>query len=71
MLYDRVSEAIRNAKSTVVSTVNIAMVDLNWRIGGYIVEEEQNGENRAQYGQKIIKGLANRLQKEIGRGFLV
>ena len=71
MLYDRVSEAIRNAKSTVVSTVNIAMVDLNWRIGGYIVEEEQNGENRAQYGQKIIKGLANRLQKEFGRGFLV
>ena len=71
MLYDRVSEAIRSAKNAVVTTVNIAMVDLNWRIGGYIVEEEQKGENRAQYGQKIIEGLANRLQKEFGKGFSI
>ncbi len=36
-LYNRVADAIRHAKHAVASTVNIAMVDLNWRIGGYIV----------------------------------
>jgi hypothetical protein len=45
------------------------MVQAYWNIGRLIVEEEQRGEQKAEYGQQLIEGLSNRLQKQYGRGF--
>ena len=50
-----VKEIICQAKEQVYNSVNTAMLVSYWLIGKYIVEEEQNGEDRAQYGKQIIK----------------
>ena len=49
--------------------VNYAMVYAYWLTGKRIVLQEQNGENRAKYGKKIIKNLSEELTKEFGKGF--
>ena len=68
-LYNRVSELLRHARSSVVRAVNKTMVLTYFEIGKIIVEEEQNGEGRAGYGQQLIDELSQRLSKEFGRGF--
>ena len=45
------------------------MVERNWRIGQRIVEEEQNGEARAEYGKYIIEVASAALTEEFGKGF--
>ncbi len=47
------------------------MVMAYWRIGKRIVEEEQLGEKRAEYGAFLIKQLSERLTKEFGKGFSI
>jgi predicted nuclease of restriction endonuclease-like (RecB) superfamily len=49
-------------QSAAAHAVNTALTVRNWLIGYYIVEFEQNGEDRAQYGQKLLKNLEQRLQ---------
>ena len=51
------------------SAVNTAMVMTYWNIGKRIVEQEQSGENRAEYGKRLIAALSNELTKEFGKGF--
>ncbi len=68
-LYTRVAEIIEAARAQVTRSVNTAMVHAYWLIGREIVEEEQLGEDRAQYGEQVIKQLATRLTSEFGRGF--
>jgi hypothetical protein len=46
--------------------VNLALTARNWLVGYYIVEFEQHGEDRAKYGEKLLKTLAKRLNR---RGF--
>jgi hypothetical protein len=48
---------------------NSSMVQAYWNIGRLILEEEQKGERRAEYGKQIIDGLSKRLQKEYGKGY--
>jgi predicted nuclease of restriction endonuclease-like (RecB) superfamily len=60
---------IDNARKSIVKSVNWAMVIAYWEIGKRIVEEEQNGEERAKYGSYLIKNLANQLTHEFGKGF--
>ena len=50
------------------SAVNIALTARNWIVGAYIVEFEQNGEDRAKYGQKLIPELAKQLVRLQIRG---
>jgi hypothetical protein len=57
------------AKQQVYSSVNSAMVQAYWLIGKRIVEEEQNGKERAEYGSFLIKNLSLELTKEFGKGF--
>lgn len=57
------------AKQQVYTAVNSAMVQGYWLIGQRIVEEEQNGKERAEYGSFLIKNLANELTLEFGKGF--
>lgn len=68
-LANRVLELLISARTKVVQTVNHTMVLTYFEIGRMIVEEEQNGKQRADYGKKIIKILSDRLTKEFGKGF--
>ena len=67
--YYRVSQLLRIARAEVISSVNHKMVTTYFEIGKLIVEQEQNGEKRAEYGRNLIKGLSVKLSKEFGRGF--
>ena len=58
-------EARRNAKTA----VNLSMVYAYYEIGIKIVEEEQNGENRAAYGRQLLKELSKFLTKNYGKGY--
>lgn len=44
--------------------INLALTTRNWLVGYYIVEYEQNGEDRAQYGEQLLKKLAKRLERK-------
>ena len=68
-LYDKVAELLKIAQSTVVQTVNKTMVQTYFEIGKMIVEEEQKGKERAEYGQQLIEELSIRLLNEFGKGF--
>ncbi len=45
------------------------MVEAYWNIGKQIVQEEQNGKNRADYGAYLIKNLSKKLTADFGKGF--
>ncbi len=69
--YKKVIRLLNVARKSVVQTVNKTMVYTYFEIGKIIVDEEQKGKTRAEYGKKILKGLSERLSKEFGRGFSV
>lgn len=69
--YSKISEILASARNRVIQTVNTTMVETYFEIGRLIVEEEQSGSNRAEYGKQILKELSNRLTKEFGLGFSV
>ncbi len=60
---------LQNARDKAYSTVNTVMVEAYWLIGQRIVEEEQQGEVRAKYGQRLLENLSITLGKEFGKGF--
>jgi predicted nuclease of restriction endonuclease-like (RecB) superfamily len=64
-----VRQLIANARNTAASTVNTLQVLTNFEIGRRIVEHEQKGEKRAEYGAELLKQLSVQLTKEFGRGF--
>ena len=53
------------------SSVDIALVVRNWLFGWYIVEYQQNGEDRAEYGKQLLKRLSGELTKKLGKGFSI
>ena len=67
--YENIRMAIREARRSVATAVNVAMVAAYWNIGRMIVEEEQEGKERAAYGDKLIPRLAEQLSVEFGKGF--
>ena len=69
--YSKVANLLKEARKTVVQTVNKTMVYTYFEIGRMIVEEEQNGKERAEYGKQILKELSTRLISEFGKGFSV
>ena len=68
-LYNKVAELLKLAQNTVVQTVNKTMVQTYFEIGKMIVEEEQKGKERAEYGQQLIEELSIRLLNDFGKGF--
>src|SRR5688572_2290904 len=68
-VYNRISLLIRDARTKVIRTIDTTMVYTYWRIGRYIVEEEQRGGTRAEYGKELLVKLSKRLSKEFGKGF--
>ena len=67
--YQSIRAILEKARSTAYRAVNFAMVQAYWGIGRVIVEEEQRGAERAEYGKGLIKELSIRLTKDYGRGF--
>jgi len=67
--YESVAEILRTARNNAYRNVNFIMVESYWNIGRRIVEEEQQGKERAEYGKYLIRDLSIRLQKEFGKGF--
>ncbi len=67
--YDSVCAVLANARRQAYRAVNSAMVQAYWQIGRLIVEEEQNGKARAEYGKAILAELSQRLTAEFGKGF--
>ncbi|MCU0570644.1 MAG: PDDEXK nuclease domain-containing protein [Oculatellaceae cyanobacterium Prado106] len=67
--YTRIREILASARSGLVRTVNTAQVLSNWLIGRAIVEEEQQGQHRAEYGENLLQNLAQRLKQDFGAGY--
>jgi predicted nuclease of restriction endonuclease-like (RecB) superfamily len=67
--FDCIRELIAGARTTVARGVDLVQVHTNFEIGRRIVQEELRGEDRAAYGEQVIRELADRLTGEFGRGF--
>ena len=67
--YRRVQQILTAARDRAWQAVNTAMVEAYWEIGRVIVEEEQAGKGRADYGKRILDGFSARLTAEFGKGF--
>ncbi len=70
-IYKNIANLLHTARQQVKSTINTAMVHTYFAIGRIIVEEEQNGKERADYGKQLVKTLSIKLTKEFGKGFSV
>ena len=69
--YNKVKELLHIARKTVVQKVNKTMVVTYFEIGKIIVEEEQKGKERAEYGKQLTRELSTRLSREFGKGFSI
>ena len=68
-LYSRIADLIEHARQKVASVVNLTMVHTYFEIGRMIVEDEQKGKDRAEYGKAVLKELSTRLTGKFGKGF--
>ena len=70
-IYQEIKELLYSAKNRVYQTINTTMTETYFQIGKRIVEEEQGGETRAEYGKSLLKLLSVQLINEFGKGFSV
>ena len=68
-LYQGIRDILLSAKTQARRAVNDAMVQAYWHVGRLIVEDEQGGERRAEYGKGVLVELSRRLSVEFGKGF--
>ena len=66
---NEIKKILKNARQKAYTAVNSAMVEAYWEIGRRIVEEEQNGKERAEYGKEILQNLSKVLTEEFGKGY--
>ena len=69
MLVNDLRSIVSKARSKAFAAVNYSLVERNWRIGQRIVEQEQNGASRAEYGKHVIEVASVALTEEFGKGF--
>jgi predicted nuclease of restriction endonuclease-like (RecB) superfamily len=67
--YQEIKRIVEQARSQTYKVINFTMVQAYWHIGKLIVEEEQRGEARAEYGKTLLKTLAQRLTQDFGKSF--
>ena len=65
----RIRDLLLLGRRQAMTAVNNVMVTTYWHVGREIVEEEQRGTNRADYGSRLIENLSIQLTKEFGKGF--
>ncbi|MBU3968582.1 MAG: DUF1016 family protein [Euryarchaeota archaeon] len=68
-LYRNISDILQTARQNAYHAINFVMVEAYWNIGKLIVEEEQQGKQRADYGTHLIKNLSVKLNADFGKGF--
>lgn len=68
-LIEQIATVVAQSKQRAVRAVNNALVEMNWNIGRYIVEYEQSGSARAEYGANLISKLSRDLTLRIGKGY--
>lgn len=68
-VYQRICTILENARDKVYQAANFEMVQAYWEIGREIIEEEQHGKERAEYGKALLEGLAEQLTKRYGKSF--
>ncbi|MDG6881841.1 Uncharacterized conserved protein [Phocoenobacter uteri] len=68
-LTQSIAQIIEQARKQVKQTVNSAMVQCYWDIGRLLVEDEQQGQQRAEYGKYVLQNLSERLTTMYGKGF--
>lgn len=66
-----IKQIISQARSKAYAAINTAMVEAYWQMGKRILEEEQQGKERANYGTQLLKELSRELTNEFGKGFSV
>ena len=69
LLYQKIKDVLVEARQTISRTVNTTVVHAYWQVGKYIVEYEQQGNARAEYGKGVIDNLSKLLTVEFGSGF--
>lgn len=68
-LIEKIGETYQSAKSRIVTAVNTEMLQAYWEIGKNIVEFEQGGKLKADYGKALLENLSKDLSIRYGRGF--
>lgn len=68
-LLDNIGLTIEQARQNAVKAVNTELVKANWEIGRHIVEYEQHGQERAEYGSELLTRLSKDLRQRYGKGF--
>jgi hypothetical protein len=66
---DRIVERVHAARENITRTVDTEMLKSHWMTGKDIVEEELQGKKRATYGAQLLKMMAERLTRKLGRGY--
>ncbi len=69
MLIEESIELIQYARQITAKQINLVQLMTYYSLGKWIVEEQQEGEERAKYGKQVLKKLSESLTKEFGRGF--
>jgi len=64
-----IGKLLENARKNVAKTVNTILIETYWKIGKQIIEYEQKGKERANYGEELLKRLSKDLTDKYGRGF--
>jgi hypothetical protein len=68
-IYTNIKNVLDEAHNKAIRSINFAMVQAYWQIGRLIVEEEQSGKERADYGRYLIRELSKKLSSDFGKGF--
>ena len=68
-LLDNIGLSIESARQNAVRAINTELVKANWEIGRHIVEFEQEGKERAEYGSDLLTSLPRDLRLRYGKGF--
>ena len=66
---NEIKKILKNARQKAYTAINSAIVEAYWEIGRRIVEEEQRGKERAEYGKEILQNLSKELTEEFGKGY--
>ena len=65
-----IRELLTTARGQIAQSVNSAMVQTYWQVGRLIVEDEQNGQARAQYGAQVLQWLSGHLPRNLAKGLM-
>ncbi len=68
-LLDNIGFVLQKARENAVKAINIELVTANWEIGRHIIEFEQDGKDKADYGSALLKNLSKDLKEKFGKGF--